>query len=355
MVKYILPLLVLVLISACGGSDDDQGPTGLTVEFDRADMLTHWMEDIFIPKQKNVIAKLEQLQLDLNALATTSGGNQLRAARTSFDNTYLAFQQMSPFILSYGEGLRLRELTNTYPTDVQQIQANFGGSANLDLPSNTDAQGLPALDYLLFSEGPLNDEPIVVTNPAAVAYAQAIVTQLLKVHEAHLTVLEDNREDYIANDGNSATASIDRTVNDYLFHYEKFLRAGKVAIPAGVFSDDPLPNNAESLYQGKSKPYFFEALKASKDFFNQDGLKEYMDAIEGSSVGDKLSPVLSRQFTAIENRAAGLNDSFQEQVLEDNTEMLAVYDEMQKLTVLLKVDMLQLMNINVDYVDADGD
>ena len=35
--------------------------------------------------------------------------------------------------------------------------------------------------------------------------------------------------------------------------------------------------------------------------------------------------------------------------------LLTTYDDIQKAVVLLKVDMLQILNINVDYVDADGD
>ncbi len=35
--------------------------------------------------------------------------------------------------------------------------------------------------------------------------------------------------------------------------------------------------------------------------------------------------------------------------------MLTAYDELQKAVVLLKVDMLQALNIQVDFVDADGD
>ncbi len=42
-------------------------------------------------------------------------------------------------------------------------------------------------------------------------------------------------------------------------------------------------------------------------------------------------------------------------MIDDNVQMLTLYDEMQRLVVLLKVDMLQALSINVDYVDADGD
>jgi hypothetical protein len=35
--------------------------------------------------------------------------------------------------------------------------------------------------------------------------------------------------------------------------------------------------------------------------------------------------------------------------------MLSAYDALQRNVVFMKVDMLQALNINVDYVDADGD
>jgi hypothetical protein len=45
-----------------------------------------------------------------------------------------------------------------------------------------------------------------------------------------------------------------------------------------------------------------------------------------------------------------------ESIIEtDNTAMTMSYDELQKAVVLLKVDMLQALNVSVDYIDADGD
>ena len=40
---------------------------------------------------------------------------------------------------------------------------------------------------------------------------------------------------------------------------------------------------------------------------------------------------------------------------DDNTLMLQTYDVLQDNVVYLKVDMLQALDIRVDYVDADGD
>jgi hypothetical protein len=50
-----------------------------------------------------------------------------------------------------------------------------------------------------------------------------------------------------------------------------------------------------------------------------------------------------------------LDADFYQQITTDNSKMKLAYDELQKAVVLLKVDMLQTFNINVDYVDADGD
>ena len=50
-----------------------------------------------------------------------------------------------------------------------------------------------------------------------------------------------------------------------------------------------------------------------------------------------------------------LKENFVDQVNENNIEMLKTYDVIQAGVVMLKVDMLQKLNISVDYVDADGD
>ena len=50
-----------------------------------------------------------------------------------------------------------------------------------------------------------------------------------------------------------------------------------------------------------------------------------------------------------------LDDNFALQLEQDYVKVLGTYDAIQLGVVLLKVDMLQALSINVDYVDADGD
>lgn len=64
--------------------------------------------------------------------------------------------------------------------------------------------------------------------------------------------------------------------------------------------------------------------------------------------------ILSKLDTAISS-VTELSDDFTSQINTDNNTMLLTFDRIQSVVILLKVDMLQTLNINVDYVDADGD
>lgn len=121
----------------------------------------------------------------------------------------------------------------------------------------------------------------------------------------------------------------------------------------------------EAYYSnGFSKALFNEALTASVNFFNGthfeaevDGqsLDDYLDYLNTIKDGADLTSLINDQFELARNEAEGLDNDLAAQVETDNSQMLATYDELQRNVVNLKVDMLQALNINVDYVDADGD
>jgi superfamily I DNA and/or RNA helicase len=72
-------------------------------------------------------------------------------------------------------------------------------------------------------------------------------------------------------------------------------------------------------------------------------------------VSDKLSARINNQLQAGKNKINELNKNFKIQIKENNHEMLLTYDAIQSTVILLKVDMLQKLNVSVDYADADGD
>ena len=68
-----------------------------------------------------------------------------------------------------------------------------------------------------------------------------------------------------------------------------------------------------------------------------------------------MSDIINNKFATINSTNALLSDSFSNQVTTNNTVMLTSYDELHKLVINFKIDMMVAFNITVDYVDADGD
>lgn len=353
------------------GCDDNGGTTNpmLTDNFDRGEMLTFWAEDIIIPAYETYTLELGGLHSSATLFFESPEPSSLELFRNAWLDAYLAWQGVSMFEIGKAEEIGLRNYTNIYPANIELIQSNIeSGSYNLELPSNFTAQGFPALDYLLFGIAE-TEESIIdsLTSSQIQSYTTTLIDRMITLSsEVREDWNQNFRSTFIANDGSSATSSTDKMVNDFLFHYERFLRAAKIGLPAGIFSGSPEADLVEARYSGLySKSLFVQAFTDVHDFFNGvshngtkqgPSLKQYLDEISIANDGsnDISSRILS-QWESAENKVTELDDNFRDQILEDNTKMLATYDELQKAVVLLKVDMLQALNIQVDFVDADGD
>ena len=369
--KKLLFFLVLGTFLGCGGSDDNSPQP--TDTFDRKAMLTNWSENIIQPGLAANVARLTALEAAASTFNDTPDLQQLEAVQIAFADAYREWQRIAMFEIGKAEELALINRMNLYPTDVAGIEANItDGGYNLELPSQRTRQGLPAVDYLLFGLG--EDNATILSVYTDADNGAAYRSYLLDLCTEMKSLLEAVQADwaggydatFVENDGNSATASTDRLVNDFIFYYEKHLRAGKIGIPAGVFSGGELPNNVEALYaKNLARELALISLSAAQDFFlglsytdrtaNGPGLSTYLDELEVMKDNSLLSAVITDQFELARTEIEELSENLAEQVNTNNIAMLEAYDALQINVVNLKVDMLQSLNINVDYVDADGD
>ena len=369
MKKFALLVLTIILFWGC----TDDGPSGPSVDdFDREAILENWADNLIIPSFSNFSETTGQLHSSAETFAADPTQQNLESLRDSWESSYLAFQHVSMFEMGLAMQIRYRDYLNIYPTDTEEIENSIqSGSYNLELPSLTDSQGFPALDYLLHGIGQ-NDAEILsyyTTNENAGNYRTYLTDLTERINSLTNQVLGNwtsgYRDEFVSNSGNGANSSLDMMVNDFIFYYEKNLRAGKIGIPAGVFSGTPLSSHVEAYYSnGFSKALFSEALTASINFFNGihfnsdvngQSLDDYLDYLNTMKNGADLTGLINSQFELARDEAEALDPDFAAQVLSNNTLMLSTYDELQKNVVNLKVDMLQALNINVDYVDADGD
>ena len=131
---------------------------------------------------------------------------------------------------------------NIYPTDPVEIESHISSdNFNLALSSNRDSKGFPALDYIINGLGDDDSEILErYTSDNAEGlfnYAQAVLDDMTTLTNGVLSDWQSEfRDSFVANDGSSASASVDRYANDFVLYYEKFLRAGKMGIPLGAVS-----------------------------------------------------------------------------------------------------------------------
>lgn len=362
-------IIGFIFLWGCG-DDNPSGPSA--DDFDRQAILENWADNIIIPSFQSFAASMNGLESAANGFTSAPTVQSLENLRSAWRESYLSWQHVSMFEMGRAMDIRYRDNMNIYPVNVSELEENImDGDYNLELPSENDQQGFPALDYLLngLSETDAGILEYYTTNEQSEAYKKYIsdvVNRMKNMTDEVLTHWQSGyRDEFVSNDGNGANASLDMMVNDYIYYYEKVLRAGKIGIPAGVFSGTPLKSHVEAYYSnGFSKDLFLEALDASQNFFNGrhfnsqqtgESLASYLDYLNTMKNGADLTQLINDQFESVRTAAQPLSKNFAEQVETDNTVMLTTYDELQKNVVLLKVDMLQALNINVDYVDADGD
>jgi len=341
-----------------------------TNEFDRSSMLSFWADSIILPSMISFEEELNVFNENVLNFTANPNTNNLALLREQWLIIYKNWQYVEMFDLGIAEEIYFKNRMNIFPANVQRIERNINNLGfNLDEPANFAAQGFTALDYLLFGIGQEDDAILTKYSNTSFNYGEYLIQVTAKMQE--LTVLvkaqwEGNyRDSFVQSTDNTATSSINMMLNDFVYYFEKGYRANKFGIPAGVFSGGPLPNTIEA-YHGKkySKILSLEATSAIENFFNGVAyndpetmglsIKDYLDFVESSSA-ERLSERINEKLQGGRIKINELNTSFSKQIEDNNTLMLLTYDAIQSTVVLFKVDMLQKLNVSVDYADADGD
>ena len=68
-----------------------------------------------------------------------------------------------------------------------------------------------------------------------------------------------------------------------------------------------------------------------------------------------LSDAVNQQFNESQSALNTVSENFKATLENDVFTMLALYDELQRNTIRIKTNVMQIINVKIDYVDADGD
>ena len=364
---FILTISSVLLFSGCSSDPTDQyNPT--TDGFNRKAMLENITDNIIIPSYNNLNDKILDLQTSTDNFSQNATNENLTDLRSKWLGAYKAWQHVEIFNIGKSEEIFYTLKMNTYPADASRIEANIESNSYdlVNQANNHDAQGLPALDYMLYG---LNGDSLLVLDKYLssegnkyMTYLDTLVTSMTQNTHLIIEYWNNNRNTFVSSYENTATSSLNMLTNDFIYYYEKGLRANKIGIPAGRYSSGVLTDKVEAYYRRNiSKELTLEALNACNNFFigksfssNETGesLKTYLDYINENTT---LSDIIISKFENAKDKIEILNNNFVEQIETNNIDMLYAYDALQEGVVKLKTDMLFNLNISVDYIDADGD
>ena len=365
-----LVIVLLVILFAACKKDDTTEPdkTG----FDRGAMLTNYADNYIVPAYAHMSVKLENLKTKLGAFTGAPSAATLTEARANFKETYLTWQKVDLLEFGPAEDVSLRMYMNTYPVTISKLDNNITtGSYDLEEFGNKDAQGFPAIDYLLNGTA-ANDNDIIAlytTDAKAPARKKYLLDVIAKMSSKVNTVRDQwggYKATFIAATGTDVNSSTSKMVNAFVLYYERYLRSGKVGLPVGAMTGVAKPELAEANYTPLlDKENLAQALQSVKAFYEGEsyagvkggqGMFHYMRAVgtkddSGEPMADVISNELAKAMLGAQNLPTGIKEGVQ----NNRASMLGLYDNLQAIVPLLKVDMVSAFGISITYVDNDGD
>ena len=352
-------LLLLLAIVGCSKDDANNHP-----DYDRSSVLADQANNIIGPNFSVLATSCESLDNSINILIADPSLPHLEDARNALLDARTAFQKCTPSS-SFGpsNSYALRNELNTFPSDSVLIEQNIAsGQYVLGSISNLDAQGFPAIEYLLWSAN--NDADILnaLTNDnnrrdyltALSARCQEIASTVSDEWTAYSTM-------YIQQDGTDVGSSLGMVVNSLNLDFEKFIRDGKVGIPLGIRSlGNPLPGHVEAPYSGNSKALLTAGLEGLLQLIEGNegssySLSTYMNHVGAQHSGTELSGVIRSHINDLINQVDAIDRPLEAWLVEEAGAADQLYTDLQQLVVYLKVDMTSSLGILISYQDTDGD
>ena len=365
MIRFILSYFALGFLlltgSCCTESIDNK--------VDYNDLFVNITDNIIVPRYAELQTELDELEEALNLYDGTD--LSLLLLHNQFKVSYHTWQKVSVF--EFGPAAEysalLRSNCNTFPTNSSKIEANINSTEyNLDFPSNYEAKGFPALDYLLFHTN-TTDLHIELNNEIRIAYLSDCIADMQERIEEVVLAWDSYRTTFVGAVGNDQNSSLSLLFNQYLYDYEK-LKRDKFALPAGFATQFGIPLNADvSLVEAPYSKLSFDLMLTNLESLNNIYLGIGEDGVDGIGIFEKLkeynaqstvvdgdlSEAIKEQFVICKSEITSLENDLAFEITTNVDGLQNVSSELQKMVPMLKNDMRSYLSVTVTLTDSDGD
>ena len=355
--RFFFIAVCIALVYSCGKKDDTGGtttPTG-TDDFKKA-MLANYADNLIIPGYTDLDAKLVTLEVAVNAFLTAPSTTTLDAVRAPFRTAWLSYENVSVDYFGPAAALLLNNYVNTFPCVPAKIEAGItSGSYNFSQPVASDSiQGLPTLEYLLFSPNALAN----YSAPQAAArkkYVQDVMSRMRTLVANTLSQWKTSyRATFVGSLKTDVGSSIGFLINQFAFEMDA-LKGPRIGWPFGKQSNGIVfADKCEGYYSGFSAALAMANLTSLKNYFSGgsgDGIADYLVLLKR----EQLSKDVLAQFDVALTALKAIPDPMAAAFTNNAPLIEEAYRQVQKLLTMIKTDVSSATGVQITYMDNDGD
>jgi len=354
-------------------------------EFDRTSLTSAWIDSQLLPALEDLEASLTTLDATANTFTDDVVQINLDQLRLNYLEAYKIWQHVSIFFYEDAYDFDM----NRFPVDQNQIDVNIVQGIDYVTPrkefeSQDDAQGFPALDYLINGYANTDEEILTAfSNTNEQEFLTYITNRMLILTQLKISTVESERASNIASVDNNKTSYFSKQYNDILQSLERHFREAKIVTPSGTRSRlltdaqknagvtiTAKPTFVESFFSPEnSKVLYLEGLDAIQDIYygrayedDADiiGVQHYITSLdayvrtvdgEETSFDAYTTAVIENMVTISEN----LPDNFSEGVITNRIDFDNAFDAIQVYVTSIKGLQFSVFGLSIDFVDNDGD
>ncbi|UAY51512.1 imelysin family protein [Ferruginibacter albus] len=364
LVAGIVGICSTIIFFSCSKSDTGNNGNGGSTDTDST--LVKIGNNVIVPAYQQLNETVTNLDNAVTTFNTNPTAPNLAALRTNFLAAYNAWETCSEF--QFGPATSQLFVTNTanlFPTNSTLIDNNINsGSYTIGAIGNLNAEGFPAIDYLLYN----GDDATVLAKfttdvhaAAAKQYLAAITNSLQTKATALYNAWTVSGGNYIHQfttaTGVNAGSSLSLLANAIVQEYDVVLKNYKIGIPIGKYGTSTLPidpTSVEAYYSGQSIPLMITQIQSIQSLYLA-GIDQKVIASGAVKNGSPLNDVIKDEITTIITKLQAINGPLSSAIQNNITPVNDAYTEITKLVVLLKVDMSSALGVRISFSDDDGD
>jgi predicted lipoprotein len=339
-------------------------------------MLTHIGTTIILPLHQTLVAQAEALDERAAELKAQPSLETLLAAQAQWRITMTNWRQASLFALGRQTLVLHSAIESPVPPNVAYIETLIADpSIVLDAAflqtQGSNVAGLGVVEYLLFGLDTTPEAQVALLSGGDGArrldYLTAVTGMLRRAAGDLLNYWQpENGDGYLQafieqDDPFNVRESINMLVNALIAGTELMVHQD-IAVPLGLQIGRPSPNLVRTPYSDYTLDLMRTTLEMVRLVFTgggdaeaDPGLNAFLDASGAARDGVPLSQIITDEIDVIIADINRIDAPLRQIVTGDQTPLLALYQDMRALYLMMKTDMISQLGLTITFSGSDGD